>query len=64
MLGGSRGTTFVLLGAILDHEILNNGAEVHGNKLTVQLHSQDAITNATALTGGPMSYVCYGGDKT
>ena len=64
MLGDRRVTNFVLLGAIFDQEILNNGAEVHGNKLTVQLHSQDAITNATALTEGPMSYVCYGGDKT
>jgi hypothetical protein len=64
MLGDSRGTKFVLLGAILDHEILNNSAEVHGNKLTVQLYSQDAITNTTALTEGPNSFVCYGGDKT
>ena len=63
MLGESRGTKFVLLGAILDHEILNNGAEVHVNNLTAQLHSQDAIPNATALTEGPTSYVCYGGDK-
>jgi len=50
MLGDSRGTTFVLLGAILYYEILNKGSEVHGNKLTVQLHSQDAITNAIAKT--------------
>jgi len=55
MLGDSKGTKFVLLGAILDHEILNNGAEVYGNELTVQLHCQVAITNATALTEGPMS---------
>jgi len=63
MLGDSRGTNFVFLGAILGHEILNNGAEVHGNKLTVQLHSQDTKTRATALTEGPMC-VCYGGDNT
>jgi len=59
MLGDSRGTNFVFLG----HEILNNGAEVLGNKLTVQLHSQDAKTSATALTEGPMC-LCYGGDNT
>ena len=54
MLGDNRGTNFVLLGAILGDEILNDGAEVRGNKLTVQLHSQDAKTSATALTEGPM----------
>jgi hypothetical protein len=64
MLGESSGIFFVLLGAILDHEILNNGTEVHGNKLTVKLHSQVSITKAAALTEELMSYSCYGENKT
>jgi hypothetical protein len=59
MLGDSSGTLFVLVGVILDHEILNNGAEVHGNKLTVKLHSQDVITKATALTDDKTSCIAF-----
>ena len=64
MFGDGRCTKFVLLGAILDHEILNNGAQVHGNKLTAKLNGQDVIKKATALIEGPMSYFRYGDDKT